>query len=393
MQMIPSLRVLAISFVASCLAVEAVGCGGNDRGEPADAGERDAGLAVEAGPRQSSCVDPPEPSLVDISSSNEVLVLSDPPATLGIFDPSVVTLPGTSAAVMAYSGVVAKDDIVTRIALSNDGGGSWTYVASANAPVAVGDLGHLIHEVSSLVFDVTDPEPARRWKLFSHRYFANSAAVRYDLGHVSLQTAAVPEGPWSEPVANVGWRSESPLSSDGAALVAQDVPGLADCIVLTEPSALVLPDGRLALSVGCVSGASDIRVELLLSSDHAASWISVGTLVEARDATCLSRSSSVNRVNAGELFLADNRLWLFASPEGEGYRGCALLEVTDVDRAKIARDDGGAPLVTRLLAPPGEEIFSGACAHDRGLASPYISVAHFDGSRLFRIYRSGIAAP
>jgi hypothetical protein len=48
--------------------------------------------------------------------------------------------------------------------------------------------------------------------------------LRYDLGHIALQTAPAPEGPWSEAAVAIGWAFSSPFSSEGAGLLLGDVP-------------------------------------------------------------------------------------------------------------------------------------------------------------------------
>lgn len=339
------------------------------------------------------------PATTVVDPANEVIVVNDPPAAFGIFDPSLVYPKGASGGAMAYSAVVAKDAIGTRIALSNDEGATWTFAVQANAPAAVpDDAGNLISEVSSLVVDPLDADSARRWKLFTHRYLAKGDELHYDIGNVSLQTAPAPEGPWTAPVANVGWRGTNPFSSDGAKLLAQDVPELADCVAFTEPSAFGSPNGTLALSLGCVSTqpSVSIRVVLLLSTDHAASWSYAGLLVPASDAACLGRAAGLGRVNAVDLFSANEKVWASITPEDpmRGYRGCAFVEIADLSAAKIARDDGGAPRVTKLLAPPVDQ-FSGACAFAEGAtkSTALIGVAFLGESRPFRIVRSGAAIP
>ncbi len=336
------------------------------------------------------------PAAAVVALDREVRVTNDPPAPMGIFDPSVVYPAGAPGGAMAYSAISAKDDIATRIALSSDGGQTWIYVAQANTPLALpNDLGRLISEVSSLVLDPLEPDPSRRWKLFTHRYLAKGTDLRYDIGHISLQVAAAPEGPWSLPVANVGWSGASTISSEGARFLAQDAPALTDCVAFTEPSALALPDGTLALALGCVSltPTSSIRVVLLRSTDHALTWSYAGLLVPATDAPCLGRTPGATRANAAELFAAGGKTWLSVSPEHPalGYRGCAFVEVTELSTATLARDRHGAPAVTALLTTPSDQ-FAGACAYAEGAAEPraMMSVAFVTDPRIFRIVRGEV---
>jgi hypothetical protein len=345
--------------------------------------------SVDAG----SCVDRLVPTVIDPSS--EVLVTNDPPSAGGIFDPSIVYPAGAPAGAMAYSAFKAKDDITTRIAISTDEGLTWTYAATANAAVALpAGGGNLIHEVSSLVFDGADSDAARKWKLFSFRYVARGEELLYIVGHIALQTAPAPEGPWSAPSANVGWRGPNAFSSEGARFVAQDEPALADCNAFSEPSAIATPNG-LSLAVGCVSSDLAIRVVLLRSTDHAASWSYVGVLARADDAKCLGRSPGLARVNAAELFASGGKTWTFLTPESltTGYQGCAAVEV-DLTRGEISRDPSGAPLVTKLFVT-ADNRFSGACAYAEGArkATALMSIAFLSEPRKFRIFRTGTSIP
>jgi hypothetical protein len=196
----------------------------------------------------------PSADLIDPSVAPELTVIGDPPATRGIFDPSVEYPGGAQAGAMSYSAVEATNSIATRIAVSNDAGATWTYVAAANvsAPysiqVGAGSTrcptgtcdGHLVHEVSTLVLDADDPDASRRWKLFTHTYLVLPGdQLAYDLGHIALFTATEPVGPWTPQGPAVGWKGESEFSSKDAKVVATDFAQMKDCVALTEPGALL----------------------------------------------------------------------------------------------------------------------------------------------------------
>jgi len=347
---------------------------------PPDASIPDAAAPIDAG-QPPTCVDHlVAPTIVDPVKSNELVVMNDPEAKLGIFDPNLV-----STVALSYSAVKAKDDIETRIAVSSDEGMTWTYATTASPAVpAPNDSGNLIHETSSLVVDPDEPDASRRWKLFTHRYLAKGGDLHYDVGNIALQTAPAPGGPWSTPTANIGWRGASPFSSDGAVLLAEDAPGASDCVFFTEPSALTLPNGVLALTLGCVTSLPSIRVVLFFSRDHAASWTSVGTLVPAKDGACLGRSPGLVRVNAASLFSENGKLYVWLTPESAtGYHGCASVEVTDLDTLTLARNPDGSPTVTRLLTTPPDQ-FSGACTSAEG--KTLMSIAFLADARPFRIF-------
>src|SRR6185312_9710647 len=93
-----------------------------------------------------------------------------------------------------------------------------------------------------------------------------------------------------------------------------------DCLALTEPGAIVLPS-NIDLAVGCVyldAGAPKIRIELLRSPDHGATWASVGTLVRPGDA-CLPPDASIN---GADLFAFEGTEYVAVTPsDSTGYHG------------------------------------------------------------------------
>src|SRR5438270_704257 len=152
------------------------------------------------------------------------LVIAGDPDVSGVFDPSPSYDAAAAKGWLAYSGVdyVSSggnlvQDVQTNIASSSDGGVSWTFVQTAapprrNATFTMPDsslcgspqcTGHFISEVPFLVDDPTDPDPARRWELFEHRYLlyppaqATGGSLQYATGAIYLQTAASPDGAWT----------------------------------------------------------------------------------------------------------------------------------------------------------------------------------------------------
>lgn len=357
----------------------------------------------------------PSPTYVDPKTAKELVIDNDPAAPGGIFDTSVEYPLNAPGGAMSYSAVVAKNDISTRIAVSSDAGATWTYVAAANqsgpisVPVPVGSPrcpsgtcnGRLVHEVSSLVFDADDPDATRRWKLFAFSYLVMGAdQLQYDLGYISLFTAQEPHLPWKDEGKVLGWNSESEFSSKDAKTLVNGLPNMADCIALSEPDAMWRQGGVLELAVGCVKAGNPnpIRVELLRSLDHAKTFLYAARLLEANDALCLG--GSVPQINAAELFVAQGKTWLIATPAGPvppagiGYRGCFVFPVAAGGKG-IVRDPSGAPVVERVLdAPDGR--FTGACSVAEGAATMgySVSAASFDTPpKIFHVYQSGQAAP
>ena len=164
------------------------------------------------------------------------------------------------------------------------------------------------------------------------------------------------------------------------------LPGTAsDCLALTEPAAIVLPN-NLDLAVGCVyldAGAAKIRIELLRSPDHGATRASVGTLLRPEDAGCLTPGASIN---GADLFAAGGTEYVAATPsDSAGYHGCAVFAIDD-----IAGGHAHATPARLLDTTPAQ--FNGACTFADGTGY-YEDVGFLGDPRTFRIYRTGVAAP
>jgi len=374
------------------LAIAAAACGSSAH-SPDAAGSADARRALDAAAADASNC--PAVTMFDPSIA-AAAVGSDAPGE-GVFDPSIVYPAGASAGAMAYSAVPDQTTIRTHVAVSSDGGATWMYVAEANTPEAAtiasaectagSCTGNLISEVSSLVFDPTDPDTNAQWKLFAHRYLVGpQVQLYYDLGTITLQTAPSPTGPWTAPQKWIGWSSlTETYSSTGIQVNASDLTGTADCLALTEPAAIVLP-GVLDLAVGCVysdAGTNKIRIELLRSTDHAASFASVGTLLRPSDSGCLDPGASIN---GADLFVSDSTEYVAATPsDPTGYHGCLVFPISDPVAGTV-----GAPV--RAIAPTGGQ-FSGACTFADGAGGYALDVGFFQSGSPFRIAHPGIATP
>lgn len=375
-----------------------------------------SGGAPGGGGVTSSCKSTlPAPTYVDPKSAKELVIVNDPAAAGGIFDPSIEYPLNAPGGAMSYSAVKAQNDISSRIAVSSDKGATWTYVAQPNASapitvtVPVGSprcptgtcAGRLVHEVSSLVYDADDPDTTRRWKLFAFSYLVmNQKDLQYDLGYISLFTAAEPHLAWKDEGKVIGWKSESDFSSKDAKTNASLFPALADCAALSEPDVMWRQGGVLELAIGCVKLGSpnSIRVELLRSFDHAKTFLYSARLLEGTDALCLG--GSVPEINAAELFVAQGATWLIATPAGPvpqggtGYRGCFVMPVAAGGKG-ILRDANGAPEVERVLDAPDKR-FTGACSVAEGASVMGYAVSELtleNPPKVFRVYQSGQTGP
>jgi hypothetical protein len=164
---------------------------------------------------------------------------------------------------------------------------------------------------------------------------------------------------------------------------------MADCIILSEPSAIVVGD-QILLAVGCVSLPASTRIELLASSDHAATFTRVGTLVSTDDAANLGAPAT--RVNAPHLFDAGGVTHALVSPGNASgsYLGCALLEL-DPSHA-IVRDGNGAPHVARFFDAPGQPQ-RGACAAAEGATGTGVvmNIPTLTPTPLWRVFHTGVS--
>ncbi len=422
------------------LGVADLGCGGSSAANPANDSGADVTLPGDAGPADADATDAARdaasepagdgaaavdagacgnlPAPTPVAVTGPVLVIANEPGSpLGIFDPSLLYPVGAPGGVLSYSSVGA-DAVHTRIALTLDKGATFTYVAEPNVvtPITVDTTdtaacgaasctGVLWHEVSSIVADPADPDPSRRFKLFMHSYvsLANGSKLQRGWGYLGLQTAPKPEGPWSAEQKALGWKSDSTFSSTGAAQLLSDIPGIADCAIVTEPGAMIASDG-LYLALGCISlvaSPSRIKIVLLRSTDSAASFRFVSTLVDFTDAPCLD--GTLPHVQGPDLFTALGKTYVSVTPVGpvtnglgtypSGYRGCMTIPIDDLATGRIARTPAGAPKVERWMhAPDGR--FSGPCTYAEGAtALGYLVPELNDSASPFGIARTTLTAP
>jgi hypothetical protein len=360
-----------------------------DGGTAGDASGGDGDGAVEAG-----CLAPNgAATTLSPTSTVALAVAGDLGSASGISDPSLVWPSGGAAGYLSYT-TLEPSALFTRIAKTTDGR-SFTYVVDANAyadlAVTTTDTtvcqattcdGRLVHETSSIVEDPTDPDPARRFKLFDYSYVIVPGATppqRNTWGYIGLYTAQTPEQGWSPGAKAVGWSSTAPgVSSDDAGTVISSVPALQDCAAFTEPAALVdSATGALYLALGCALQASS-RVVLLRSTDHAVTFSYVGLLLGVADGTTLGSTSP--GLMPSDLFQVGGATYLIVSTLGStpvvadapsGYTSCATVRIDDLASAAVQRDAQGNAVALRKIVAPGGT-FAGACAFKPQFASGYL---------------------
>ncbi len=411
-------RARAVEIALTTAAALAAACGGGG-----GSGDTDGAAGTDA-TRLDGSADCPAPDqeteLVDQPAA--ALEILDQPGSVSEADPSIEYPAGAPGGALAYTavpvvgGVPDQGGLHTRVALSDDGGASWTFVAIANAAEAIAPpagtcpdratcTATRVQETSSIVFDPGDPDEDRRWKLFTHRYPVVKVAgdpqaeLSYALGHLALQTAPLPSGPWSDPQPVATWPGGD---GEGAAFATTDDPGTAACGALGEPGAAFAPDDSLHLAAACIQPPFDdptLDVVLLRSTDHGASWSYLATPLSGADGACFGGAGK--RVNAVDLFTVGAREYLIATPEGPDERlGCAVIPFDDPDAGSLEGTAGG-PRAARLLThdfAEGELARSaGACTAAEGAPATGFTMSHLvlRADQLPAIHEvvSGVAPP
>jgi len=332
-----------------------------------------------------------------VSANYRVLSISGDNSPSGVYDPSV--LKGSNGTLwLAYSSVdYHRDgnnnlvqDVGIRIARSTDGGVSFSQVAVVATPTTATVTGPLVteicgagatscsgrwsHEVSWLIEDPGDPDPARRFKLFAHKYFlyppgATNGGNRtiYPLGAIAMWTAAAPDGVWSAEIPLLGW----PLTPPELSPVIQDVTllhsDLVSCMLVSEGSARV-NNGLIDFAFACPYddvGTITQKIVLLRSRDHAASFEYVGTPLSPADAP-----PGVDYFSAPSLIASpDPAPVLLATPVVSGlYAGSIAFPVTDEVTGSLFHVGGlAAGMLYAPVAATGH--VGGASSYDPALGS------------------------
>ncbi len=383
-----------------------------DKAERDDAGTPDAGSCTGGEERNGPYT--------------RVNVIGDTSA-MGLIDPSVEYPEAAETGYMTYTAVPSPAQAHIAIASSDDQGASWHYVGDVTPPAPAITLttsddtlcgsfscdGTFTQESSSLVLDPFDPDPDRRFKVFAHTYFYNpdpapgDEETRFELGYLALYTAPDAQGPWTE-TPLFGWPSSSPISTENVAYDISTAPApseLRDCMIVGEPGALVRPSGNLDLALSCVVPGNDdatIDIRLLRSTDHGQTWTFVSTLLTPEDAHMLGAVSP--QINGGDLFYANGTYHLVATPIGivdfeggsdQGYRGCVVVSIDDLDAGRVARCDGAPVVEASYLGEPGQ--FVGACSTDAGSTASGMLIPvpdlTFSSPQIWQLFASELSIP
>ena len=329
----------------------------------------------------------------------------------GIFDPALVE-DEAGQIWMSYSEVNLSPiapkllHVQTRIAVSTDRGATWEDRGLINPaqPVTLpppyqGLPAVWVQEVSRLIFNpyALDSE---RWQMFWLRYLRvydsdqDSSIPLFEHGWIAWKGAPAPEGPWSR-----GRKlfSGSLYNEDnnGDALGAPEYPlerlfpaALGDCLVFTEPGALVAEDG-VYISLKCPTGAEGGKIVLLHCSHDLLTCDYRGNLLEDEEAS--SFNNRFNGFSATEMFRNSEDIFLMVTPtetEAKLYRGCYVFRIIDLENAELERIDSRPNVV--LIVEGTDRSFNGACTYSQGSAVGIIYSQAFPGAPPeFRLFASG----
>ena len=342
------------------------------------------------------------------------------PATDGVFDPAPAA-DGTNTLWMSHSIVQASphDAVVfrvrTRIARSADGGLTWTDAGVDPNRMTDPDLqvpdGHggamwatWRYEVSRLLYDPYDTEPARRWKLIWHRMLAANVGGRAvplpPNGWVGLATAPAPDGAWSaERKLYTGTAYNAAAMDDyGGAPefpLAARYPGAAQlggCAAFTEPGLLARPEG-VYVSLQCAGAGPAGKIALLRCDRAFAACAYLGDLLTNGEAAQFSQGGQkLDGFAASELVAGGSAVYLIVTgyePPPDTYRGCLVFRIADLATAMLERTAGAPVLVQRVAGTAGS--FNGACGYDaHATAGGILYSEHGATAPHFRIYASRI---
>jgi hypothetical protein len=364
-----------------CLLV-LTACDGD--GKTRDSAVSDAAVASDVASEAGAC-----PTASVRSGPFTRLTVRNAPSGMGLNDPSVEHIASQGVWLMAYTAVVPSPVFQhISLATSSDKGATWSYLGdvtpvSPKIEIKTSDLavcgattctGTWGQESAGLLFDESDPDPNRRFKVFAHAYYFDYVGDRQmDIGYLALYTAKEPAGPWIE-TKLFGWPSSSPISNQGVAydITAEPTLGLSDCVIVGEPAPLMRAPETIDLALSCPKGTTDIR--LLRSLDHGKTWRFVSTLLTAGDGPKLGSES--NDITGADLFFANGSYHLVASPFGaiqgpggetfSGYHGCVVVAIADMEKGQVARCNGAPVVEASYLGLRGQ--FMGACAAAEGLA-------------------------
>jgi hypothetical protein len=336
--------------------------------------------------------------------------------TRGSFDASLVN---GSSGYMSYSSVNASTlypqnspIVSTRLAQTTDSGSTWSDIGLINAVTEPAASLSWNNEVSSLVFDVTDPGPAA-WKLFWHHYLVNNGTSAAPAGWIGLKSASTVSGLLSASEQKLfaataydtnnntlNGSTGSPLGGAPDIMVASINAALSSCVTMTEPGAVANASG-LYLAMNCMfdTGGSVYKPKIVLlvcaapcsAPTSLSSWAYVNTLITPTDASFLGHYaySAANLLinGSGTAYLIATPT--LASPMNQ-YSTCDVFAFVNLKLGQLYQSSGHPSPLANVHGDTGT--FNGACTFQTTMPNAgyiYGQVDSSGGFAKFHLYSTG----
>ncbi len=279
---------------------------------------------------------------------------------------------------MAYSRVELPKHVETHIARSTDRGRTWSYAGQVNQSVDGSVIidgrthqGVWRYETPTLLFD-TEDIPARRWKLFVHRYLTVPPYRKEDRlfenGWIEYKYASTPGGAWSKGI-RLFCKRENNCRIDLNSLHKD----LKSNRMYSEIGSITV-DGTIYLSMDVSTSPTGLgqwkhhKIVLVSSQDHGMNWSYVGTLTDYNDADALGYLV----LTGSSLVKDDERLFMLVTPSGakglfkkkRGHDGTLVLAFDDISRARLKRDAKGKLVVLKTIKPDSRSHSGGLSDYD-----------------------------
>jgi hypothetical protein len=167
------------------------------------------------------------------------------------------------------------------------------------------------------------------------------------------------------------------------------------CLFYTEPAARSV-DGELYLALHCADGDMPHNGRIVLLGFRDGVWNYRGTLLDnRRDSRSLGGEADFQGFSAPELVHLPQigRTYLIVTPttprKQPAYRGCFVLQINDIARALLLRNNQTPRLIQVSNGDP--DLHNGACAYLDSLGGGLIQGQVYpDQIDTFRLYRTGL---
>ncbi len=302
------------------------------------------------------------PAVADCEKINVIGEASE----FGIYDPSV-EYDENGVGWLAYT--AAESDNIqlmgTHLAKSTDHGKTWTFVGKANSEskkvMVINGVETEVNyrqETASLLFDPSDPDTNKRWKLFTARGSIKTGGKYHDTdwGAVQIVYRYAPSPEQLYPAKEIYLFGSSACRPPVCSVeynLNNFNPDLKNVVFYEEPGTLA-KGGVLYLTLSAVTSKGQKTI-LLSSKDHAETWGYVGTLTTREDA----KSLGYNELTSSSMAEEDGRQFLLISPVKAvhlprrhlQYKGVYVFEFEDISKARLKRDNSGKLIVRKYIPP------------------------------------------